>query len=265
VVILLGDNLASLRTLPGGSVPCIYLDPPFNTGQRWSGASGSFADVFRWDNQADAGLAELHARGGSVPAALTVLEFVHGRGPWLAYATFMALRRVELARVLTRHGTCWLHLDPPAAGALRLVGDAAFGAANRRGTVVWKRTAGSHNSGRHYARVSDSILVWSGPLAAARRPWTFPELIEDCPAPNSRAAERVGYPTQKPVELLTRVIRWSTRPGMTVLDPFCGSGTTLVAAQRAGRGWIGMDASTDAVDTARQRLGLPAAPREVAA
>ena len=64
------------------------------------------------------------------------------------------------------------------------------------------------------------------------------------------------YPTQKPVKLLERVIIVSSNPGDVVLDPFCGSGTTLVAAQNLGRQWIGIDASEEAIAVARGRLGL---------
>jgi site-specific DNA-methyltransferase (adenine-specific) len=254
-VVWQGDNLAGLRSLPDRSVHCVYLDPPFNTGQVWTGAAGSFPDVFRWDDLAQVGLAELRDRGGAVPAALTVLEYVHGRGAWLSYSVFMALRLVELSRVLARHGTCWLHVDPPAAAVLRIVGDAAFGAGSFRGCVAWVRSRGKGSATRRYGQVHDSILVWSGELSAHRRPWTFGDVIDGCPAIPAGSRERIGYPTQKPLALLRRIIAWSTLPGHTVLDPFCGSGTALVAAQELGRGWIGMDASPDAVAAARRRLG----------
>lgn len=71
---------------------------------------------------------------------------------------------------------------------------------------------------------------------------------------NSRAAERIGYPTQKPEELLERIIRLSTKPGDVVLDPFCGCGTTIAVAQRLGREWIGIDISPTAMEIMRRRL-----------
>jgi DNA modification methylase len=252
--LLHGDNLQLLRAMPDRSVNCVYADPPFNTGKTWSGAAGSFPDVFEWDAAAVSGLGRLRDRGGSVPNALALVEAVHGRGPWLAYGVFMALRLVELARVLTGHGYCWVHVNPEASPFVRVVGDAAFGSENSLGQVAWVRSAGMNNSSRRFAANHDDISVWGG-WKTTRRRFTFPSVLDDCPAPASSARERVGYPTQKPVELLSRIVRWSTLPGHVVLDPFCGSGTTLVAAQRLGREWVGMDASGDAISAARGRLG----------
>ncbi len=70
----------------------------------------------------------------------------------------------------------------------------------------------------------------------------------------SSAKERVGYPTQKPVALLERIISCSSNEGDTVLDPFCGSGTTLVAAKKLNRNYIGIDMNPDAIAIARERL-----------
>lgn len=71
---------------------------------------------------------------------------------------------------------------------------------------------------------------------------------------NARAAERLGYPTQKPVALLERIIKLTTNPGDVVLDPFCGCGTTVDAAQRLGREWVGVDITQLAVDVITKRL-----------
>ena len=70
------------------------------------------------------------------------------------------------------------------------------------------------------------------------------------------ASERVGYPTQKPLALLLRIVQLASHPGDLVLDPFCGSGTTLAAAQQCGRRWIGIDANPQAIEIARKRLGI---------
>ena len=82
------------------------------------------------------------------------------------------------------------------------------------------------------------------------------DVWDDIPSINSQAKERTGYPTQKPLALLDRIIRASSNEGDVVLDPFCGSGTTLEAAQRLGRQWIGIDISAKAVEMAERRLGM---------
>ena len=76
---------------------------------------------------------------------------------------------------------------------------------------------------------------------------------------SSVAKERAGYPTQKPVKLLRRIIEASSNPDDVVLDPFCGSGTTLVAAHATGRKWIGIDINEDALTIARERLACTTA------
>ena len=81
--------------------------------------------------------------------------------------------------------------------------------------------------------------------------------VWDIPLLNPKAKERVGYPTQKPILLLERIISLVTSPGGLVLDPFCGSGTTLVAAELLGRNALGIDVSSEAVQLAKQRLAEP--------
>ena len=81
--------------------------------------------------------------------------------------------------------------------------------------------------------------------------------VWEIPFLNPKAKERVGYPTQKPIELLERILKISTDEGDLVLDPFCGSGTTLVAAELMGRRFIGIDCNPEAIALSRQRLAMP--------
>src|SRR6185312_15391538 len=76
----------------------------------------------------------------------------------------------------------------------------------------------------------------------------------DIPPVNARAKERMGYPTQKPVALLERILQASTNPGDLVLDPFCGCGTTIEAAEALGRAWVGFDITHHAIDVIEGRL-----------
>lgn len=103
-----------------------------------------------------------------------------------------------------------------------------------------------------YARDDNGEIVFAGdkrgvPLSDV---WEIPFL-------NPKAKERTGYPTQKPVLLLERIVRLTTDKGDIVLDPFCGSGTTLVAAKLLGRSAIGIDISREAVELTRRRLANP--------
>jgi DNA modification methylase len=80
------------------------------------------------------------------------------------------------------------------------------------------------------------------------------DVWDDIPPINSQAKERLGYPTQKPIALLERIIESSSNPGDVVLDPFCGCGTAIDAAQRLGRRWVGIDVTTVAIEVIQKRL-----------
>jgi len=250
--VLLGDCLTLLAEFPPESIDLVYLDPPFMSGRDW----GAFDD--RW--------------GGGISE----------------YLTFMRERLVQLHHILKPAGSLYLHCDDSAAAYLGIVLDDIFGIptgddeswSGFQNAIAWKRTS-AHSSAnqRGYGKVTDTILfyakgpthTWHAPMTRAGSPatdrsddgWTvlfghemvpLGDVWTDIGVLNNRAKERTGYPTQKPVALLERIIAASSNPGDVVLDPFCGSGTTLVAAERLGRRWIGMDTSPDAVAIAQGRL-----------
>lgn len=275
-----GDNVAVLRQcVPDRSIDLIYADPPFNsghvyyaTGKRCEGPR--FRDVWRWDSEAyRRALAECPAR---LAAALDALRNVLGESGALAYCAALAPCLGELRRVLKDTGSLYLHCDARMSHYLRLMLDALFGRERCRNEIVWSyRTGGA--SKRHFARKHDVILFY-----AASDDYTFhPQrervryrkrffdaqrdafgyyadvLLRDVweiPAVINVSSERTGYPTQKPLALLERIVAASSNADDVVLDPYCGSGTTLVAAHKLGRRWIGIDISEEAIRVARARL-----------
>ena len=193
----------------------------------------------------------------------------------MAYLVFMAPRLAEMQRVLKLTGSLYLHCDVRMSHYLRLLLDAAFGRENFRNEIVWAyRTGGAGK--KQFSRKHDVILFYS-----ASKSYTFHPQYErvryakpffnaqqdeqgyyadvllrdvwDIPAVINVSKERTGYPTQKPIELLERIIRASSNEGDLVLDPFCGSGTTLVAALALNRRALGVDANADAIEIARDR------------
>jgi DNA modification methylase len=371
-VLYYGDNLDILRRyIPAESVDLVYLDPPFNSNRTYSAIfadeSGrksdaqihAFEDSWHWGPTPEAHLAYLKnstLHQGKVPVGvsqlLAALEFGIGKTPMLAYLVEMAVRLIELHRVLKPTGSLYLHCDPTASHYLKIVLDAIFGPQNFRNEIIWKRSSAHSDTGqgaRHYGRVSDTILFYAmgdanawnqqyapyddhyvaenykrrdpdgrlyridniqGPGGAAKgnpsyeflgvtRWWRFSKvrmqqlydegriiqtkpgavpqykryldempglpiqnIWTDIPVINNRSKEMLGYPTQKPAALLDRIISTSSNPGDVVLDPFCGCGTALVAAQKLGRRWIGIDITYLAVGVMRRRLqdsfpGLP--------
>lgn len=282
--LLLGDNVAVLREcVPDASIDLIYADPPFNSGKPYF-ATGKqqegprFHDTWRWD--ADEYRHALARSDAKLAGALEALRAVIGEGAALAFCAALAPCLTQLRRVLKPAGSLYLHGDPKMGAYLRLMLDALLGRDNFRNEIIWAyRTGGAGK--RHFARKHDVILFYT-----ASDDYTFhPQkervrygkrffnaqrdgegyyadvLLRDVwemPAVINVSRERTGYPTQKPLALLERIVAASSNAGDMVLDPFCGSGTALVAAQSLGRRWFGIDISEQAVQLAQTRLRAPA-------
>lgn len=256
------DNLPFMQSLPDGCCNLIYIDPPFVTQKpRTTGTrkqqtqEAAFED--RWPGGTKSFLAFLHPR------------------------------LVECRRLLPETGTLYVHLDYRAAAYVRVMLDTIFGEGNFLNEIIWQyRTGGV--SRRWFARKHDTILAYarkSGrhtfhvqrggayrtdglkhdedgrPYKNTRKGRLYfneegPILSDvwDIPFLSTVSLERVGWPTQKPLALLNRIVQASSHPGDVVADFFCGSGTSLVAAIQLGRSYIGCDASDEAVMIARDRL-----------
>lgn len=228
-----GDNLPFLRRLANESIDLIYLDPPYNTGARKKGSAGAYPDS--WPTMGD-------------------------------YVEFLALRIIEMHRALKSTGSILVHCDWRTDHHLRLLLDRVFGAERFINHLIWRYGLGG-SSPRCFARKHDDILFYGKSVnyyfAVPMVPATSQRMkgqmkkatdILDIPALNNMANERTGYPTQKPLALLTLLVEACSPTGGVVADFFCGSGTTLVAAAKLGRDWIGCDQSADAITTTRQRL-----------
>lgn len=254
-----GDNLAVMGGMASASVDLIYLDPPFNTKRDFhmptkEGPKLAFTDKWKWTDASEATFWSLRRKAPKLWGMLVALVELHGRRGTSAYLLFMAERLLVMQRLLKPTGSLYLHCDSTSNAYLRVVLDGVFGVGNFRNQICWKRSA-SHTGTRGFGAVHDSILVyaageettWNGDGGAA-------DLWEDIPPLNQSARERTGYPTQKPVALLTRIIEASSRPGDMVLDPHAGAGTALVAAELAGRRWAGIDLGGEAVQVAEAQL-----------
>lgn len=268
--LILGDATRSLREeIATGAIDMVYADPPFGNEQVWTGGAGSFSDRWDWSEDASRGWMSLRSHA---PAGAAVLDACGLSRPALAYIGVMAGIMIECHRALKPTGSLWLHHDDVSGAHLRILGDAIFGPDNALGTVIWKR-ADHHLAKNRFGRVHDTIAVWARTRVARWRLWRTRDRELVCGDPigegicvqgilddrlNAASSERVGYPTQKPVALIERFIRAATLPGDTVLDPTCGSGTTLVAALNLGRQAVGIDRSEDAITAARARTQPPA-------
>ena len=337
-----GDNLDILRGLNSESVDLIYLDPPFNSNRNYAAPVGSRAAGAAFKDTwtlSDLDTAWMGLIADEQPAMYKVIEtagLTHGKG-MQSYLCMMAVRLLEMRRVLRETGSIYLHCDPTAGHYLKLLMDSIFGPTQFQNEISWQRTT-AHNDSVRYGKNSDTILfyskrdswtwnaqyqphddayiarfrqrdldgrawadyditakglsgggyeyeykgissLWRVPFETMRRldeegrlhftsrggirlkryldemkgrplqsVWT------DINAINSQAKERIGYPTQKPLDLLERIILASSNPGDVVLDPFCGCATACVAAEKLGRRWVGIDISEKAVELVNMRL-----------
>lgn len=258
-------------------------------GSRSAAQIRAFSDTWQWDQVSSVAYEEIVEGGGQVSRAMQAFRTVLGENDMLAYLSMMAPRLVELQRVLKPTGSIYLHCDPTASHYLKMLMDAVFGPRNFRNEVVWSYRKWSRST-HHFLRNHDVLLFYAKgpnnifnilrvPLAestmrrfggkkqdfadeARTRKITLDEDSAGGFRPDvwsinllpAHAAERLGYPTQKPQALLETVIQASSNPGDLVLDPFCGCGTTIAAAERLGRKWIGIDITHPAIGLIRHRL-----------
>ena len=273
-----GDNLPILREMPDGTADLVYLDPPFNSGRAHysafgggksgrSGRSPAFNDSWKWTSESGRLICEAAALCAPAGRMLRAFADAYGRRALAAYLARMGATLAELRRAMAPEGSIYLHCDPSVSAHLRILMDAIFGARGFRNEIAWAYGLGG-GSARNFSRKHDSILFY-----AKGRRWRFfkpqvpatsrrmrgmrkgmTDVWGDIPSLNNMAGERTGYPTQKPLALLERIVSASSAPGDVVLDPFCGSGTTLVAAEKLGRQWIGMDQSRSALAVVSERM-----------
>lgn len=240
--IMQGDCAAILPTLPAGAINLAYLDPPFMTNRRHASARNNSNAGFddRWHDMDD-------------------------------YLAFLRERIASIHRVLAPDGSILIHCDWRAAHHIRIMLDDIFGGDRFVNHLIWKYGLGG-SSPRRFARKHDDILFYARSdayyfdppriPATSRRLQGMTKKATDVlaiPSINNQAHERVGYPTQKPLALLELLIKACAAPEAAVLDPFCGSGTTLVAAEKLGRKYVGIDINPDAVRIAQQRVDAASA------
>ena len=240
----------------------------------------AFTDTWQWGGQGTQDVLDME-RAVAHPAhkAISGLHAVLSDSGMMAYLGYMAKRLAVIRRKMKPTASIYLHCDPTASHYLKILMDGIFGAKNFRNEIVWRIgwVSGYKSQKQGWIRNHDIILYYLKteqakdrfvkeyipyPAGYVRRDGKKPKgggiPIEDtwnCSAADvldsimikSFSKEKVGYPTQKPMALLKRIITASSHEGDLVLDPFCGCGTTVAAAELLGRRWIGIDISAAAI------------------
>ena len=291
--IFTGDNLPIMRGINSESIDLIYLDPPFNSKTNYAAPIGSaaagaeFKDTWTLSDVDNAWLDLIETK---YPALNRVIHAAMTNSD-KSYLIYMAARLLEIKRILKDTGSIYLHCDPTMSHSLKLVMDAVFGKANFRNEIVWyykgnsiakKLFPSKHDTLLYYASQNPTFNPIYVPYAEATlrrynhtdedgRRYKISALrdgkqekvymgegkmvdsVWDIPVIRKKN-ERTGYPTQKPLALLDRIIKASSNKGDVVFDPFCGCATTCVAADRLQREWIGIDISEKAAELVVERI-----------
>ncbi|WP_416442715.1 DNA-methyltransferase [Leucobacter sp. HNU] len=283
-LVLAGDNLPLMRALPRESFTVAYCDPPFNTGRarQYERVRGT-----RIEPKADPDTAGANAgespeaeEGGRLGFRGLSYEVVRERtlrfdDRFVEYWEFLEPRLAETWRLLAPDGTLYLHLDYREAHYAKVLLDGLFGRDCFINEIIWAYDFGARTK-RRWPTKHDTILMYAkdpdryyfDAEAVDREPYMAPGLVTAEKAAKGKlptdtwwhtivsptGKERVGYPTQKPVGVVRRMIQASSRPGDWIIDPFAGSGTAGAAAAELKRRFVLMDDNPESIAVMAQRL-----------
>jgi site-specific DNA-methyltransferase (adenine-specific) len=257
--------LEVLRKIPDGSVRLIYIDPPFNTGRTQT------RQIQKTVKSATG------KRVGFKGATYDVVKTLAYRydDSFADFWEFLEPRLREAWRILAEDGTLYLHLDYREVHYAKVVLDGLFGRENFLNEIIWAYDYGARAKNK-WPTKHDNILVYVKNPAAYyfdneavdREPYMAPGLVTPEKAARGKlptdvwwhtivsptGKEKTGYPTQKPLGVLRRVVQASSAPGDLVVDFFAGSGTTGAAAAELGREFLLVDNNPEAIEVMKKRF-----------
>jgi site-specific DNA-methyltransferase (adenine-specific) len=263
--VVIGNNLPALKSMPDGCAQLIYIDPPFNTGRVQSRGTSVTTRTEAGNRVGFKGQRYEIVRE-------TVLSY---DDEFADYWGFLEPRLEEAWRLLDQTGTLYLHLDYREAHYAKVLLDALFGRECFLNEIIWAYDYGGKAKNRWPAK-HDTVLVYVkdpkayffNSAAVDREPYMAPGLVTPEKAALGKlptdvwwhtivsptGKEKTGYPTQKPLGVLRRIIQASSREGDLVIDFFGGSGTTGAAALELGRRFVLMDQNPEAIAVMRERF-----------
>ena len=261
----LADNLDFLRKVEDDSVNLIYIDPPFNTGTKQSMTSLKTVRDDDGDRTGFGGNRYRTEKGGSKSYLDSFTDYIG----------FLAPRIEEVERVLTIDGSLFLHVDQRESHYCKVLLDQILGRDSFMNEIIWSYDYGGRSK-RKWPAKHDTIFWYAknpksytfNVEAIDRIPYMAPSLVGKEKSARGKiptdvwwqtivptnGKERTGYPTQKPLAILERIVKVHSNPGELVVDFFAGSGTTGVAAAKNNRKFALTDANPEAVQIAAKRL-----------
>jgi site-specific DNA-methyltransferase (adenine-specific) len=275
-LVLAGDNQPALDRLPPAMFDLIYMDPPFNTGRAQA----------RHMIAAEHDPSSTRTGFGGRRYRTRLLQSLSYEDEFADYLAFLEPRLTRARDLLAPHGTLYFHIDYREAHYCKLLLDELFGRDAFLNELIWAYDYGAKPRRRWPAK-HDTILVYvKNPknyyfdnATVDREPYMAPGLVTPAKAATGKlptdvwwhtivsptGKEKTGYPSQKPIGVLRRIVKASSREGDWCLDFFAGSGTLGAAALELGRRCVLCDSNPEAVEVMERRLGLsvcevPAAP-----
>lgn len=270
--VIIGDCLDVLKNWPSNSVGMVYLDPPFFTQKTHTLKSRDLTEEYQFDDKwddlphylqflrirlveikrvmSDTASVFFHCDRTASHHVRFLLEEIFGSGRFLSEIIWFYRRWSNSQRsLLGSHQTIYMFSKTENYTFHTLTQD--YSETTNLDQILQKRFRDADGK-TIYARSERGEVILNGPKKGVPLTdvWEIPYL-------NPKAKERTGYPTQKPLLLLERIIDLASNPGDLVLDPFCGSGTTLVAAASLNRDYLGIDVSERAVQLTLSRLNNP--------
>jgi site-specific DNA-methyltransferase (adenine-specific) len=270
--ILLGDNLGLLQTLPDASADLIYIDPPFNTGTTQARPRLKTIRDEAGDRTGFGGRRyRTERQSAAAPAYADRFD---------DFLAFLKPRLEQAHRIVAPHGSLFFHIDPREVHYCKVLLDTIFTRACFQNEIIWAYDYGARSTRRWPAKHDNILWYTKHPTrytfnlsATDRIPYMAPGLVGAEKAARGKTPtdvwwhtivsptgkEKTGYPTQKPLGILERIVRVHSNPGDHVLDFFAGSGTTGLAAARNGRTYTLIDQSPAAFAIMQARLNPPLA------
>jgi site-specific DNA-methyltransferase (adenine-specific) len=260
-----GDNLPVLQSLPDSSVDLIYIDPPFNTGKTQARTQIRTEQSENGDRTGFGGRRYETVKIGSKGYADIFDD----------YLTFLEPRLDEAYRLLKPSGSLYFHIDYREVHYCKILLDAIFGRECFLNEIIWAYDYGGRSKDRWPAKHDNILLYVKDPLhytfnrdAIDRIPYMAPGLVGEEKAALGKlptdtwwhtivptnGKEKTGYPTQKPLGILRRIVSASSNPGDTVLDFFAGSGTTGAACLELDRQFVLVDDNPQSIDVMKKRF-----------
>ncbi len=263
-----GDNLPILASLPSASVALIYIDPPFNTGK--AQARTQIKTVRSDDGDRTGFMGQRYKT-----VRISQRAFADTFSSSEEFLAFLEPRLEEAKRLLTPDGSLYFHIDYREVHYCKILLDEIFGRESFLNEIIWaydygartkKKWPPKHDNILWYAKDPDNYVFNYDEIE--RIPYMAPGLVGPEKAARGKTPtdtwwytivsptgkEKTGYPTQKPLGILKRIIQASSNPGDTVLDFFAGSGTTGEAAHQLGRKFILIDNNLEALEVMAERF-----------